>query len=621
MAKNNNEKQSFMSSIKGMFKRMFSFSFRGNKNVEDAVVNLEEEEIKTPTRVIVSNFIHNKFAVIGIVLFVIMLCFSFIGGMIKPLDLLYREPVMSNVRPGDGYLSVPSELNADNTVKISSGVTFSVGLAKNGNLYIWGVDTEDDVLEMPNNASSNIVDVAAGDRHVVALNKSGDIIGWGQNDFGQAEFGYTQKMSLEDGEKIVKLTAGEKYSALLTNQGRVIVWGATGANALDVIPTDVQGRVVDFDGSSYNLAVKLDDGTCRILGVVGDMTTNIPEVLKDGSEKVKDIKLSYNNAIVLSESGKVYVWGGSGDGMLNTPKFKSKIVGVEAARTALYAYDENGKVYAWGNNDLGLINVPSSAKNDTVKMYSDYFQTYAVTKSDKIASWGNDGYTLGTDAQGRDFLTRLIHGGRITLLVGVIAVIIEMLIGITVGMISGFKGGKIDNLLMRITEIIASIPFMPLVITLSAFIGSSMSTDQKMYLIMIILGFLGWPMMARLVRSQILIEREKDFVLAARALGIKEGSIIIRHILPNVMNICIVNMTLEYANMMLMEAALSFLGFGVQDPTPSWGNMLNGAQTSTVISTYWWQWILPAVCVLIAALSINLIGDALREALDPKENQ
>ena len=214
-----------------------------------------------------------------------------------------------------------------------------------------------------------------------------------------------------------------------------------------------------------------------------------------------------------------------------------------------------------------------------------------------------------------------MHGGRVTLVVGVIAVIIETVLGMFIGMIAGFKGGRVDNLLMRFGEIISSIPFMPLVITLSASIGNNMTTDAKMYLIMIILGILSWPGMARLVRAQILIEREKDFVLAARALGIKEASIIIRHIMPNVLNICIVNMTLSYASKMLMEAALSFLGFGVVEPMPSWGNMLNAAQTATVIQNYWWQWITPAVCVCIAALGVNLVGDALREALDPKANE
>ena len=198
---------------------------------------------------------------------------------------------------------------------------------------------------------------------------------------------------------------------------------------------------------------------------------------------------------------------------------------------------------------------------------------------------------------------------------------IQGVIGIIVGMVSGFKGGWVDNLMMRLTEIISSIPFMPLVITLSAFLSTDMTSDQKMYLIMFILGCISWPGLARLIRGQILIEREKDFVLAARALGIKEAGIMVRHILPNVLNICIVNITLSYASNMLTESALSFLGFGVQPPMPSWGNMLTNAQKMTVIELYWWQWILPALCIFIAAFSINLIGDGLRAALDPKANE
>ena len=138
---------------------------------------------------------------------------------------------------------------------------------------------------------------------------------------------------------------------------------------------------------------------------------------------------------------------------------------------------------------------------------------------------------------------------------------------------------------------------------------------------MIILGVISWPGLARLIRGQILAEREKDFVLAARALGIKSNVIILRHILPNIINIVIVSMTLSYAGSLLTEAGLSFLGFGVVPPSPSWGNMLIGAQKSEVIQMYWWRWILPAVCVLIAALSVNIVGDGLRDAMDPKANE
>ena len=138
---------------------------------------------------------------------------------------------------------------------------------------------------------------------------------------------------------------------------------------------------------------------------------------------------------------------------------------------------------------------------------------------------------------------------------------------------------------------------------------------------MVVLGVLGWMGLARLVRAQLLVEREKDFVLAAKALGIRQNKIMWRHILPNVFNLVIVTVTLGYASSLLTEAGLSFLGFGVAAPTPSWGNMLTSAQASTVIQYYWWRWFVPGLCVVLAALSANLIGDALREAMDPRENE
>jgi peptide/nickel transport system permease protein len=162
---------------------------------------------------------------------------------------------------------------------------------------------------------------------------------------------------------------------------------------------------------------------------------------------------------------------------------------------------------------------------------------------------------------------------------------------------------------------------LPIAITLSSIVVGKVSEMNRIYMIMVILGFLGWMGLARLVRAQILVEREKDFVLAARALGVKQRNIIVRHILPNVFNLVIVNITLGYAGSLLSEAGLSFLGFGVAPPTPSWGNMLTTAQSTAVIEYYWWRWVIPGLFVFIAALSINLVGDALREAMDPRASE
>lgn len=615
MKETKKQKTGFFTSFVNMFKRILMPN--GQKTGMSA---LEEEAITTPTQVIIRNFLSNKMAIIGIVGFVFIFGFSFIGAALNPVNFVYNEPVMKNLQPGVGYLSVPKELKNKNIVKITSGVSFSIALTDDGKLTGWGVD-QNGSLDFPKEiASVKFKDVAAGDRHVVALAENGKIYAWGYNNFLQAELP-TEISGALMLSNIKQVFAGDQYSAVLTDKQELWVWGSVESSGLDIIPVDIQGRIVGADTASYNMVLLLDDGTVRTIGVRGSDITNIPEKLTDGSVNVVDVKMSFRTGIALDDQGQIHVWGSSDKGMLMVPNIEEKIVAIDGGKNSLIAIGESGTVYNWGANDLGETEVPTKYTGSIERVYTDFFQNYAITSTNEIVTWGNNGYLLGTDELGRDLCTRLMHGGKVTLVVGIIAVIISTFLGLLVGMIAGFVGGKVDNFLMRIAEIITSVPFMPLVITLSAFVADSLTGNQRMILIMVILGLLSWTGLARLVRAQILIEREKDFVLAARALGIKERSIVIRHIMPNVMNISIVNMTLMYASTMLTEAGLSFLGFGVQSPQPSWGNMLFGAQSSTVIEFYWWRWILPALAVLIAALSVNLIGDALRDALDPKANE
>ena len=228
---------------------------------------------------------------------------------------------------------------------------------------------------------------------------------------------------------------------------------------------------------------------------------------------------------------------------------------------------------------------------------------------------------MGTDAFGRDLFRRILVGGRMTMTVGAISVIISTIIGIIVGGVSGYKGGKVDNLLMRLTEIVSSIPFLPFCIILSSILGNSISETQRIILIMCILGLLSWPGIARLVRGSVLAEREQEFVTAAKSLGVKETGIIFRHILPNIITVIIVNATLNFATCMLTESSLSFIGFGVNEPNATWGNMLTGAQNGQVIENYWWRWVFPALMLGICTISINCIGDGLRDAIDPKSKE
>ena len=164
-------------------------------------------------------------------------------------------------------------------------------------------------------------------------------------------------------------------------------------------------------------------------------------------------------------------------------------------------------------------------------------------------------------------------------------------------------------------------PFIPFAMILSAIIGTRISVEQRMYLIMVVLGILSWPGTCRLIRAQILSQREQEYVTAAQAMGVREGTIVFKHILPNVLSLILVSATLDFATCMLTESTLSYLGFGIAPPTPTWGNMLDGANNSLVIQNYWWQWVFPAIFLSIATISINIIGDTLRDVLDPKSSQ
>jgi peptide/nickel transport system permease protein len=611
-----------LKALKSFGKTLASLFTFGKKEVP--VFNLSEEAVLSPTRVIIKNFKRNKLAMFGLVWFVLMIVFVFGGSALFPIDLYETEPVLRNTQPGTGYTNVPSELNSVGVETISTGITYSVALGGNGKVYTWGVDVND-VLSVPKTiAAENLTKIVSGDRHVVALTAGGKVYAWGNNNFNQAEVPYEISNVLQL-ETAVDILAGDQFTGILTNKGKLYVWGSTLATRLDIVPKEFQGNIKKAVASSFNILLLDNNGKVGIMGQSGTpLETAMPDYIKDGSVQLVDITVTLRTAAGIDKDGKLYVWGENFNELLQLPEGieNAKITQVTAGRAHFMAVDSNGKLYAWGSNKYNQATIPSELENEKVTYASaGFYQSYAVTESGKVYGWGNNGFLLGSDEFGRDLALRLLHGGRVSMTVGAVAVLISTIIGLLIGLISGFYGKWVDNLLMRFAEVISSFPFLPLAITLSSFLQGYLTQTQKLMMIMMILGVISWPGLARLIRGQILAEREKDFVLAARALGIKSNTIILRHILPNIINIVIVSMTLSYAGSLLTEAGLSFLGFGVVPPSPSWGNMLNGAQQSDVIQLYWWRWILPAVCVLIAALSVNIVGDGLRDAMDPKANE
>ena len=222
-------------------------------------------------------------------------------------------------------------------------------------------------------------------------------------------------------------------------------------------------------------------------------------------------------------------------------------------------------------------------------------------------------YLLGTDHLGRDIVSRLIYGARISIVVSVSAVALSAVLGTLIGLFSGFYGGKVDNIFMRLADVQLAFPFILLAIAIIAVLGPNLQN------IILTMGITGWVIYARVVRAEVLSLREKEFITSVRALGGSNGRIIFNHLFPNVVPPIIVIVTLEMARMIIMEAALSFLGLGIQPPTPTWGGML--ADGRVYLVTSWWLATFPGLVIMLVVLGINLLGNWLRDMLDPRLTQ
>jgi peptide/nickel transport system permease protein len=227
-------------------------------------------------------------------------------------------------------------------------------------------------------------------------------------------------------------------------------------------------------------------------------------------------------------------------------------------------------------------------------------------------------HPMGTDALGRDFMTRVLYGGRISLAVGLMVVVIAMGIGVTLGALAGYFGGWLDSLLMRITDAALALPAFLILILLGAILREvelPFFQRNNVFTIALVIGLLSWMTFARLVRAGLLTLREMDYVSAARSLGAAPVWLILRHLLPNLIGIIIVEATLDLGYAIIEESGLSFLGFGIQPPTPSWGNLLSNAQDN--FTKYPWLAIFPGMMIFLTIISVNYIGDGLRDAFDP----
>lgn len=571
-----------------------------NKHVSVSSTLDDERRVKilSPGMLVAKRFFRNRLAVIGLIMIASMFIFTFIGGLLAPYgetqvfrynDIVEKDYAGVAVNNEFQYIDIGEEtlpplakaqmilaINKGEASFISSDVSYS--LIKEGEDFYRIVQYQD-IAKVINlrgmNRISPLDSEEVTENMIIAFEEA--------NEKGETSFdldGITYYIN-QDGRDTFIARAKEisLASKLIFNTYAPDTvldydfrYAAEKAMNEDLLNFQVNGRSFEMDyDKENNLAVFY---------------------IVDGGEK-----LEYSLASNIS---------------INT--IDNEFLTIDFRMAAIDAIQNEKESFIMLNNDGEEVSYVLVRNNQRYTI-----RTNTVTQLINTYEHPSKTHPLGTDGNGMDLLTRLMYGGRISLIIGFVVVVIELAIGVLLGGIAGYFGGVVDNLIMRFVDIINCIPSMPLYIILGS-VMDFLRIDPKVriYWLMIILGILGWPYIARMVRGQILSLREQEFMVATESMGISVRRRIFRHLIPNIVPQLTVIATMSIGSVILAEATLSFLGLGVQFPYASWGNIINAVNDVYVMTNYWFVWIPAGMLILITVLGFNFIGDGLRDAFDPK---
>ena len=527
-------------------------------------------KVLSPGMLVAKRFIRNRMAVTGLVILIFMFVFSFIGGLVSPYgqdQFFYTD---KTIRKSFGEAKENTEFrygsNSDELFGLTAQAKAMLAIQQ-------GKDTF--------NFSNHNYTMNKVSDEMFTISCDGVMVGYAAKDMVNADAA-DQKLSFEFNYQALTAyaTGAKEFTAdgvtyALAEDGGVTLDGADYAYISRYLVQAISPDVFlsrDFKDKLLATIATAQDGKATFTYTDESLIMNEPEQTEDGE----------------NADGQT---SGINTEDPNAPKQD------DTSNTATAEYDLEFKA---ATNSWQILQEKSS------RQYDQY-------------SFPNMKHWLGTDMYGMDMLTRLMYGGRVSLLIGFIVIIIETVIGVIFGGISGYFGGWVDNLIMRIVDIFYCIPSMPVIIILGAAMDASrVDPTIRMVYLMLILGFLGWAGIARLVRGQILSLREQEYMAAAEACGLSVSRRIFKHLIPNVVPQLIVTCTMGLGSVIIMEATLSFLGLGVKFPFASWGNIISDVNNTHVLTTYWFIWIPAGVLLLLTVLAFNLVGDGLRDAFDPK---
>lgn len=527
-------------------------------------------KVLSPGMLVAKRFIRNRMAVTGLVILIFMFVFSFIGGLVSPYgqdQFFYTD---KTIRKSFG------EAKENTEFRYGSNSDELFGLTAQAKAMLAIQQGKDSFNFSNHNYTMNKVS-----DEMFTVSCDGVMVGYAAKDMVNADAA-DQKLSFEF-----------NYQALIAY--------ATGAKEFTA------------DGVTYALA---EDGGITLDGAdYAYISRYLVQAISPDVFLSRDFKDKLLATIATAENGKATFTYTDESLIMNEPEQTEDGENADGQTSGINTEDPN----APKQDDMS--NTATAEYDLEFKAATNSWQILQEKSSRQYDqySFPNMKHWLGTDMYGMDMLTRLMYGGRVSLLIGFIVIIIETVIGVIFGGISGYFGGWVDNLIMRIVDIFYCIPSMPVIIILGAAMDASrVDPTIRMVYLMLILGFLGWAGIARLVRGQILSLREQEYMAAAEACGLSVSRRIFKHLIPNVVPQLIVTCTMGLGSVIIMEATLSFLGLGVKFPFASWGNIISDVNNTHVLTTYWFIWIPAGVLLLLTVLAFNLVGDGLRDAFDPK---
>jgi len=555
----------------------------------------DARRVKTlsPGQLVMKRFFRNKLAVIGLVILAVMFLFSFLGPLLSPYTQTQIFHKMDSAQKDFAGAIINTELR----YSVKDGETFGSPersrflLAKGKGLNVFEsgdrsfsfVEEGDDfyrIFQLESFAESMLGDISMAEGKTLPAGFEAALL--------KAEKAGTTQF--EHDKVHYTLTRQGKKSVVSTETDIAVA----SFDILDAVKAEDSRLVSSFDfrlasGTAEAKGEKnftLDGKKYQLEGEEGAVV-----ILDPDGEPVAEI----TNIVINPLDAKDFL----------TVEFKALVRDAIANRHDKFQYTElNGE------------KVEYTVQRVNANIYIK--KPVQVTLID-IYAGPSEEHLLGTDNAGMDMLTRLMYGGRVSLLVGFVTVLIELVIGVIFGGISGYFGGAVDTFMMRFVDLFNSIPTWPILLMLASVMDTlEVGPYQRMFILMAVLGILGWTGIARMVRGQILTLREQDYMVAAEATGIPTRRKIFRHLVPNVMPILIVSATGSLGGLILTEATLGFLGLGIKYPMASWGSIINLAQDAYVMANYWWIWLPAGLMIMLTVLGFNFVGDGMRDAFDPR---